>query len=437
MAAGAALGLALVLPLTTSAQASLPSAAGGGAGSLEVNVTQASTLSNGQPIVAVNPKNPNNVVYISTDHTPATTTVRTQYHCYAAYSTNGGATWTRVAFPYGNRAECGDPYLAVDSQGTFYTAFNRLGCAPGAPTESSPGGCGGAPNHVGVARSTDGGRTWSTPVDTPLLIATTPRLRVDAATDKVYAVGTLTPAPSPHAVTISSDRGRTWTTPTTTLPDQAFGNQIAVGHGILMTGTCLKVVNNTSIEPTTVTIAVSRDGGKTFTSSLLTDSKGATVAPPSGSTVPSQALLASDPIPWVSADPTKAGRFAVMIPRGDTFEVYVTENAGTKWTGPTVISAPGAFRPWIDFGARGALGVMWRTQPDVDVFSTVSFDHGKTFSPTVKVNKTTQPYFKGEGDEFSRILVTDKYAYVTWADARSGGQLDGIVGRVPLALYKH
>jgi len=32
-----------------------------------------------------------------------------------------------------DRAMCGDPNLAVDSRGTFYVAFNRLGCAPGEP----------------------------------------------------------------------------------------------------------------------------------------------------------------------------------------------------------------------------------------------------------------------------------------------------------------
>jgi len=41
-----------------------------------------------------------------------------------------------------------------------------------------------------------------------------------------------------------------------------------------------------------------------------------------------------------------------MIPQGDTLDVYITENSGAKWTGPTVIPATGAVKPWIDLGER-------------------------------------------------------------------------------------
>ena len=48
----------------------------------------------------------------------------------------------------------------------------------------------------------------------------------------------------------------------------------------------------------------------------------------------------------------------------------------------------------------------------------------------------TQPATPAEGDEFSRIVVTDKYAYVSWSDGRNGTTPDGIVARVPVSLYK-
>jgi hypothetical protein len=130
-----------------------------------------------------------------------------------------------------------------------------------------------------------------------------------------------------------------------------------------------------------------------------------------------------------------------MIPRNDSFEVYLTSNAGRTWTGPSVIAAPGAAKPWIDFGANGNLGVMWRTLGGdmVNVYSAVSFDGGNSFSRPLKVNRTPHRYgFPGSGgDEWSRILIDQRYAYVTWSDARSpGGSIDAIIARVPLSLYR-
>ncbi|MBH0118373.1 exo-alpha-sialidase, partial [Rhodococcus sp. CX] len=96
----------------------------------EINVTNDPTRLNGQPVIAVNPANPNNVVYISANHIPSTALPGEvgEFQCYSAFSNDGGKNWTRTEFPNGDRPFCGDPNLAVDSAGTFYTAFNRLGC---------------------------------------------------------------------------------------------------------------------------------------------------------------------------------------------------------------------------------------------------------------------------------------------------------------------
>jgi hypothetical protein len=400
---------------------------------LEVNVTNSPNRDNGQPVVAVDPQDPDNLVFVSTDHRPGTTPDK--YHCFVAWSMDRGQTWSEVPWPYGDRSMCGDPYLAVDSDGTFYVAFNRLGCPPGVPNPNETlGSCNGVPNHVGVARSLDGGRTWSEPVDTPLFVASTPRLRVDPATDRVYAVGGLRSF-SPHAVSVSADHGLTWGA-TSPLPHQPFGNQIAVHDGILASATALEVVDG-QVVPTEPTFQVSIDGGQSFTSSRVTDSEGAPVPPPEGSLVPSATLGATDPVPWVSADPTHPGRFAVMLPRGDDLEVYLTRDAGRTWTGPSVIAAPSAVKPWMEFGPTGLLGVMWRTSA-VDAYSVVSFDRGRSFSSPLKVNRTTQPPGDGQpgGDEWSRIVLDHRYAYVTWSDARSGGGIDGIVSRVPVSRYR-
>ncbi|MFE5027507.1 sialidase family protein [Streptomyces sp. NPDC056656] len=432
--------MTLALPLSTSnAQ---PSGAPGDATAhkaskiLEVNVTGDPDRLQGQPVVAVNPKNDKNLVYVSTDDIVDGATLK-ELKCYVAYSRDGGSTWKRVAWPYGNSPQCGDPYLAVDSEGVFYLSFNKLGC-PDNPSGPPNGTCNGVPNRIGVARSTDGGRTWSDPVDSAVDRGTTPRLRVDMATNDVYVVGGGV-YPGPATITVSKDQGRTWS-PAAALPSQPFGDQIAVQDHVLATATGMKIVNGTSTVPTEVLFQVSRDEGKSFVSSPVTDSSGTPVAPAEGALVPSAALATTDPIPWISADPTRSGRFAVMVPRGDNVEVYVTKDTGRSWTGPAVIAAPHAAKPWIDYGSNGVLGVMWRSVTDgnVDAYSAVSFDHGKSFSRPLKVNRTSHPYtFTGSGgDEWSRITVRGRYAYVSWSDARTGGAIDGIVSRVPLSLYR-
>lgn len=428
-------GVALGLVASVSTSAAQPSSDQGGGNShtriREVQVTNDQTRDNGQPTVAVNPRNPRNQVFISTNHIPGPMTTE-KYHCFVAHSQDAGATWSEVAWPYGDRAMCGDPNLVVDSRGIFYVAFNRLGCAPGEPP-GGIGGCNDVPNHLAVSRSLDGGRTWSEPVDTPLGVAVTPRLRIDTATDRIYAVGQTLPD-GKMAITTSSDRGLTWTQQGV-LPEQPFGNQIAVDHGILATATALKIVDGTQVVPSEVTFSTSRDGGRTYTSSPLTDGKGRTVAPPSGSSVPVPGQDASDPIPWISADPTHKGRFALMIPRDDKLEVYTTKDAGRSWRGPALVSAPGAVKPWIEYSPTGLLGVMWRTTA-VNVYATVSFNDGKSFGAPLKVNRTSHPGVQAEGDEWSRISFDRTYAYITWSDARGGaGTLDGVVSRVPLSEF--
>ncbi|WP_131803630.1 sialidase family protein [Pseudofrankia saprophytica] len=433
---GMILSLAVLLALPATARAQTAATNGGSANAItETNVTNDPTRDNGQPEVAVNPKDRNNLVFISTDHRPGERTVTPdKFHCYAAYSRDGGAKWTEIPWPNGNRAMCGDPNLVVDSHGVFYVAFNRLGCAPGEPEPASPGSCTDVPNHLGFSKSLDGGRTWSAPIDTPLLIGVTPRLRIDAANDNIYAVGQDTAGNI--AVSVTKNRGATWSDPAV-LPQQPFGTQIAAQGGTLAaaTGVTVNLDNGVVFLGTDVIFQASRDGGKTFTNFPVTTTNGTPVAPPVGPSLPNLATGATDPLPWVSADPTHNGRFALMIPRSDNLEVYITENSGAKWTGPTVIPAAGAVKPWIDFGSTGLLGVMWRTSA-VDVYSAVSFNRGKTFSPPVKVNKVTEPGVTAAGDEFSRILVTDKYAYVSWSDGRNGGTPDGVLARVPISRYK-
>lgn len=433
----AAVGLSLVLGLgwpaaAASAQAGGPKHPAGSPGQniLEVNVTNDPTRMHGQPQIAIDPRHPNDLVFMSTADNLAASGLDV-FHCFLAYSASGGATWTPVAWPYGDAQGCGNPQLAVDSKGIFYVAFNFLG--------------GTAPSVIGVARSLDGGRTWTAPVGTPLGLSAGPRLVVDNATDDLYAEGAPTPGPygvgSPQAISVSTDHGLTWSAvePLPAAAWQGFGNQVAVNDGIVATANAESVVNNgTAVVTESPAFYESSDQGKDWTIYPVTDSKRNPVAPPTGSLVPTPATVTTntDPIPWVAAGPTQPGRFAVMVPTGDDLEVYVTNNAGKTWAGPTAIAAPNAFKPAISFGSTGILAVMWRTTA-VDAHSAISFNHGKSFSAPLKVNHVTEPAgVRAEGgDKYSHITIDGEYAYITWSDGRTGGDVDGIMSRVPLCLY--
>jgi hypothetical protein len=410
----------------------LPGSSGGRI--LEVNVKNNPARMHGQPQIAIDPKHLNDLVFMSTadDLSVTDTTDPNFYKCFLAYSNNSGATWTQVAFPYGDAVGCGNPQLAVDSQGYCYVDYNLLG--------------GTAPVAEGVTRSLDGGRTWSAPVATPLGLSDGPRLVVDSATDYLYAEGAPVPGGTGvgnlPAISVSKDHGLTWSA-AQSLPAaawQGFGNQVAVHDGILVTANAESVVDNgTAVVTVNPTFYVRSDQGKNWVTRPVTDGKGNPVAPPSGSLVPTPDTTQTntDPLPWVAEDPAKAGRFAVMVPSGSNLDVYVTSNSGKTWAGPTVIAAPNVFKPAISFGSTGVLGVAWRTTA-VDAYSAVSFNDGRTFSKPLRVDHTTEPAgtrYEG-GDKYSHITIDGTYAYITWSDGRTGGDVDGIMSRVPLSLYR-
>jgi hypothetical protein len=251
------------------------------------------------------------------------------------------------------------------------------------------------------------------------------KARVDQVTGKLYHAVT-TGSLFPGALTVSSDRGLTWSEPVA-LP----GYQYAAHDGIF------------------VAAVDSMDDGQTCEVLPVTDRN--------GTQVPAGASGLEDPTPWISADPTQSQRFAVMVPRAagnrlqgiapvfDSFEVYVTDDLGATWSGPTTIEAPWSVIPWIEFGSDGALGVVWRgiTTSDggmamVDAYAAVSFDAGRNFSPPIRVNRESHPWGDGgpPADDWSGITLDEEYAFVTWVDARTGNTGDAILARVPLSVFR-
>ncbi|MBW8801422.1 MAG: hypothetical protein JF597_50150 [Streptomyces sp.] len=65
--------------------------------------------------------------------------------------------------------------MQFDAKGTVYVDNNQVGSGLDANLL----------NHNQVAKSTDGGKIWTGPVSTPLLLGGAPKMRVDSGTGKV------------------------------------------------------------------------------------------------------------------------------------------------------------------------------------------------------------------------------------------------------------
>jgi hypothetical protein len=377
----------------------------------QINVQKDPYWNGGEPEIAVNPRDPNNIVMvwaamkISRTHTGPVDGVAipgaiAQFtplmgpngtSCQMAVSFDRGRSWIGTRFPFGDQPSCGDPMVVTDRAGNFYVSFDSMGDYT-LPQRYSYS----AVDYTIVARSSDGGRSWSQPTDTRTFVDR-PFTRVDAATGWVWVhsggFGT------PRKLTYSKDQARTWSPPV-----EVPGSHFAVGYGIFATAAF-----DASGQ---MTFNVSRDAGKSVTAIPVPGATGG-----SGG--------------WVSADPRSKGGFAVMDQVGNIFRVFVTRDAGKTWRRAVSVSNdPGrtASKPWMDYGPTGVLGVMWRSAQSeggtgVEVYATISRNGGLSFARPLKISSKPSPPANaadGAGDDLSWITVDRTDVLVGWGDRREG-----------------
>jgi hypothetical protein len=453
------LSLGFAVPLFTAVASSDRAA--------EVNVTNDLTRRYGEVQIAVNPKNPNNIVYADVQLAqtaackaakdpdcevvptkliaagvsmaqPRGFFTRKDFDVVGLFvSFDRGKTWRRTTVPLPSKEHprltgWGDPSVAVTPDGTFYLSFDNMDW--GTPEDALPAG------GIAVSKSTDGGKTWSSPVltGTPL---DGPKMVADPNTGTIYEasssvlgpLATGDPATPRGAVRsrwlTSSKDGVKWTE----VQPMGGNAHMSAAHGMLAavfkTGgeNLFSSANNDlcgSAPSPCVLFQTTKDAGATWTRHVMP--------------VPATANR-----PMVAADPSKQGHFTVAaFMNGDKeFQVYETRDSGESWSKPVTVVEDNTkrhFHAWIAYSPSGVLGMMWRTSQagpapaavsptpagpmPYNVWAAISRDGGATFSETLQVSGDDSPAGLpgASGDDYSSIVLDREYVYVGWPDWRPG-----------------
>jgi hypothetical protein len=319
-----------------------------------VTVTPAG-FTGSEPAIAVDPNDPAHVVAAAGGG-------------WAAYSTDGGQTFTAVRPAGEDGRSGGDVSLAFNDRGQVFLSFLSIE-KNGLP---SYWGHGPGANGIWVRRSPDGGRTWDAdPVGVKVWHGNEPDVKLEDM-PRIWADAR---PRSPHRGNLymawiewqltqsivlfsrSTDGGRTWSTPIRIStragwPRDDNGAVVGIIGTVAPDGTQYVVWN----QGLNVTLAVSLDGGRTFEPSRPIFE----VGPPY--------FGGAGGIPGVS----RAMGFPQVGVDGRTGALYVT---------------------WSDF-----------RNGDVDVFLSRSGDRGRTWTPPRRVND--DPVHDGE-DQFLQWMAVD------------------------------
>jgi BNR repeat-like domain/BNR/Asp-box repeat len=321
-----------------------------------------------EPSVAIDPNHPDDVVAAYQDN------------AHVAYSTDAGKTWKTENVESKEYRVSGDVSVTYDNQGhafICYIAFDRLGTF-------SYWGHNAGRNGIYIRRSMDGGKTWETD-DIPA--SAQPQQAGVPFEDKPYIVADNTHGPYAGNLYIgwtrwtltnsellfvrSTDDGKTWSRPieidnSPGLPRDDNGALEGFAATVGPDGTVYAVW----ADGNHLVMTESRDGGRTFSRT--------------------RNIVDTAPIMFKVDD----------VDRSNGFPQIGIDPHGGKKGGRMYVA-------WSDY-----------RNGDVDVFCSTSEDHGKTWSPAIRVN--TDPQHDGADQFFQWMTVdaADGAVYVVFYDRR-------------------
>jgi hypothetical protein len=417
-------------------------------GNLAINdgaANPADLNANNSPTLVRNPVEEENLVTVNRIDSPA-------YSCSLNVSFDGGGRWaqTPIPAPAGEEPKCFAPDAAFSSDGTLYVSYVTLK------------GRANAPNAVWITSSSDGGKTLSTPVKTPLgTHAFQVRLTADPQTAKrIYltyvkadelGLYTFSNTGNPILAVRSEDGGANWTTPArvsaadrqrVVAPTPAIGKNpselnvlyLDLGEDTLDYGGGHRGRGGPPYDGKwQLVLARSTDKGATWKESVV-----------DSSIVPTERFIVfTPPFPSLAVDRSSGKLYAAFQDGRDgdaDVRLWSLADGASAWTKPVRVNDTptgddtAQYLPKLSVAPNGRLDVLYydRRADRANVLNEVSlqasFDDGKTFLPRVKLSDRAFSSRIGFGverdlaDLGSRLglLSTDTRAYAVWTDTRNG-----------------
>lgn len=329
-------------------------------------------------------------------------------------SDDGGRTWHEPVLAFTNRRDAdgcavGDfPSLGVDRRtGTVHVAWQGIEYADEKCTT-------GYRHPVRVARSTDGGRTWSRDVELPTPereVAYVPVLHVGGH-GEVLVVFTM------------SDSG---------LLDTRCPQSGSYSYGIALSHDSGRTFRFTRVQDHvcgSVNAWIARDP---VTGAYLASSTGATYRLPQATDAAIHPTTGEIVQVTMATDPTMAF---------NRLHVWRSTDGGRTFSaGGAVPARPGEQQifPRISVGKNGRYTLLWLAQMPGGVFTataSVSHDSGRTWSPQQAVasepSVLRSPFYLGFiGDYLANVTAHDGTAHVVWTDTRDTTYGDSYGGMYP------
>lgn len=424
---------------------------GPGPSPVAVTPTLPPTAAFQQPWLAVDPAHPTHMALAYQDGN------RLQ-ECYLALSTDSGATWGVTAFagsqggfpPAAGTVHCDNPRLAFGPHGALYYVFQDSGFRRLEPTAL----------NVFIAVSRDGGAHFDPPhtLD-PAASAPNdwyPDVTVDYRTGRVYVawaryVTNFTAFPGWILVQSSTDGARSFSTPVRIdppRPPQYVGGPFMA---VEADGTLLvsflpgsRVVSNKFV-PTAdaLQVAVSADSGRTFVSRSIDAIVKACV----GVQGPCDKL-----VPFSNAESIVAGS-----PRGTAYLTWwddrgpgnlprivfcASHDDGRTWATPRTLDAPAGnpeaqlFSPSVSVAPDGRIDLAYYGLAAglIRAYRSSSTDGGATFSAPVvldtrpspaKVGPSAGPRLMASFGSYLAVASSAGRAFVAWTDSSRGNLTTG------------
>lgn len=450
----------------------------------EYLVLGTATRGSGEPMLAVDPKNPDNIVVVGMGslHTlgpgQISRSMMNEFHAtpdstlpLLAVTHDGGRTWKTGVLPilHPPFARCPDPFALASASGVFYA-----GCEPRETTGLDPGG-----SYMLI--SMDHGDSWN---PTPIPIITSfsqqrfapglkprfggvaspwdrPFLHIDESTGVIYGQAgggqtDIDQQPGHYRlqsyITASTDGGRhfgsIYSWDNEQYPELGRGDFDAAHGAVAVVYTASKAPGARC--PCAV-FGLSHNQGRSFTYHVLSNFP--VPKPRAG------AGRGRGPTPGVYpgargaggmrilADPTRAGRFTLVRSELSRIDLAVSNDYGETWS-PWVATAqvPGTqiAKPWISYSLQGQIALMWRAvRPDgsYEIWTAVSQGDHNQFSQPLRISAQPSPlrYASRDdgwfGDDIEDIVFGGDAVYMVWGDSRAGF-LGTWFAQEPLAAYR-